>query len=353
MAIQHIFAKKEAANGTWLVPTRAYPMQSFEPKANQEYTDLRNTGSGYGLADSWRGAYLPSGSFEMFAYEEWLGTLLQLAGFNTITNTAEAGGTLAIGHGCIPQESAANLSGSVQAKLGASNAVSIRGLVIDKLTFGCKMKEPAMLKGEWIAKDIAQNGGTWGDGTSAPAVISSATYFGATVGLFHFAGAALKIGGTPALSTTTNQFSTTGGTTITTAEIAEMTLTNNYAWDHALGTERDPAILSRHDRTVEGKLDLNWSTIDMTHWAAMLAGTEQCLELAFTGSLIEASNYYKMIITLPKVTIRVADIPPIVGDQSKRVKTVNWKAQNHPSMVDSAGAAYDIGIKIIDQEATY
>lgn len=354
MAIQHILFKKEATSGTWTAPARAYPMENFTFTPGQEYTDLETLGYGFALQDSWRGAFAPSGSFEYRAYEEWLGTLFQLAGFNTATPTVEAGGTLAYGHGLIPQESAATLTGSVQGIYSASIAHSFRGLAIDKLTFSCKAKEPAMIKGDWIAKDTGYTGGNWfGDGTAAPAVVASPTYFGATVGLLHFAGATLTIGGTPALSTTTNQFSLTGGSVATTVDMCELTIANNYLYSHTLGTVYNPSVFTRQKRTVEGKLDIDWSTISQTHYASLLAGTEQALTLQFQGSLIEATNYYKLIITLPKITIRAADIPPLTGAQDRKIQSVGFKAQIHPTMVDSGGQAYDIGVKIIDKETAY
>jgi len=159
MTIQHVMLKKEATSGTWTAPTRAYPFNSFTQAANQEYTDLTTLGYGYALQDAWRGAFAPSGSFEYNAYEEWLPLLFQLAGFNTVTSTVEAGGTLAYGHGLIPQESAATLTGSVQAIYSSAIAYSFRGLAIDKLTFSCKAKEPALIKGDWLAKDFGYTGG--------------------------------------------------------------------------------------------------------------------------------------------------------------------------------------------------
>lgn len=353
MTRQHILLKTEATSMTWLAPSRAYPVKSFTPVVNQEHTDLRNTGQGYGLGDSWLGAYAPSASLEMTLYEEWLGTILQCAGFNTITPTVEGGGTLAYGHGAIPQESASDKSASLQAIYNSTNAVSMKGVVFDKVTLSCKAKEPANLKADLLAQDISRNGGTWGDGVAAPSVVASPTYFGATVSPLHFAGATLTLGGTPTLNTTTNVFSVAGATAVTTAEMAELSWSNGYLYDHVLGSVRNPTIRTRQARTVEGKLDLNWSTISFTHWDAMKAGTEQVLQLTFLGSLIEAANYYKMIVTLPKMVIRVADVPDIVGDQSKRVQTANFTAQVHPTMVDSGGQAYDIGIKLIDQETTY
>lgn len=237
MAIQHVLIKKETTSGTWVAPTRAYPVNNFTWTPEKEYTDLETSGYGFAMQDSWAGAFAPKGSFEMWAYEEWLGTLFQLAGFNRVTSTAEAGGTLAYGHGIIPQESQATLTGSIQDQRDSSNAYNFRGLAIDKLTFSCKAKEPAMLKGEWLARDVGVTGGNWNENAvgAAPSVVASPTYFGATVGILHFAGATLTIGGTPALNTTTNQFSLTGGTAITVAEMCELTITNNYTYNHALG----------------------------------------------------------------------------------------------------------------------
>lgn len=351
MAIRHIAIGKESTSGTWEAPTKAYPLTNWTQSSGQEYTDLRNTGSGYGLADAWRGAYAPSGSASMRMYENWLGTLLRGAGFNRITSTV-IGATTAYGHGCLPQESQANVSLSIQAIADPSNGISYRGVFINKMKFACKAKEPGVIDFDWIALDEGLPGGNWGDGTSAPAIISSLTYYGASVGVLHFAGCTVTYNATPTLNTTTNQFSISGGSVITKADMAEINLENNYEYSHTLGSIYYPAVITRKERAVTGKLDIDFNTVDTTYYSAMKAGTEVCLEFKWLGGAVDGS-VYSLIMTLPKVTLRQADLPDLSGDQARRMQSVNFTAQVHPSMVDSGGQAYDIGIKLIDDQTSY
>lgn len=352
MPIYHVLLGIEGTSQTWEAPSNAFNMENWQSAVNQEYTDIQVTGSQHGLYDSWHGAFAPSGSGQMKLYENWIPAFLKVGGFTEVTS-AQVDATTAYLHQCLPAPEDANVTASIQVQHGAADAENWRGVLINKMTFSCKAKEIAMLAFDFLAVDSGVTGQNWGDGTSAPSVIASPTYLGDSVGVLHFANVTITKDASLALNTTTNVVTPTSGSSVTIAEMAEISIENNYLYRHVLGTARYPTLINRQNRTVTGKLDIDFSTFDETWYEAMRGGTTVTLQFKFTGSNIESGQPYHLLITLPRVTIRGANLPDVTGNQAARVQTVEFTAQVDPSFVDSDGYPYDIHIEVKDDVTAY
>ncbi|KAB2862267.1 MAG: hypothetical protein F9K46_07285, partial [Anaerolineae bacterium] len=224
-ANEHLIVAPESVFGTFVTPTRAYPVLKANHTVGREYIDKRYTASGRALNNRYQGKKAPSGSIEMDLWPDYMGRFLRAAGFD-VTTTTPGGATTARQHAFLLGTTMQLPSLSAQIKRSAAIATNLRGLVIDKITIKAVAGEVVSFMLDFLAKDEAPAGGTWeADGSASEAVIASPTYIGATLVPYRFFNAALVIGGTPSILS--NVYSIAGGTTLALAESLEITLENN------------------------------------------------------------------------------------------------------------------------------
>ena len=348
MPVEHVLLKKETTLGTWATPSAAYPFKSWSVDNGVNWGDLRDTGTNRSLRNQFLQHKAVSGSFSANAYWTQLGLFFLAAGFTRVTNTQPdaVNSATVYEHGMLQDDTAVLKALSVQIKKTSAKAHNLRGVVINKLKLGCKAKEPVAIDGDYVAIDEAITGGTWDDAASAPAVVASPTYFGASTGIFTFKHAVLTYGGTPALDGTSKSFSISGGSNLAIVESAEITLDNGIDSPHFLGAYV-PGNHIPQNRSITGRFDIDWSTLPETYYSAMKAGTELALQLIFTGPVISDDEKWVLSWTLPAITLNAANFPDAMGDQARRKQSVEFTAHH------DATSGYDSGVTLIDTEASY
>lgn len=344
-ANEHLIVAPESVFGTFVTPTRAYPVLKASHTVGREYIDKRYTASGRALNNRYQGKKAPSGSIEMDLWPDYMGRFLRAAGFE-VTTTTPGGATTARQHAFLLGTTMQLPSLSAQIKRSAAIATNLRGLVIDKITIKAVAGETVSFMVDFLAKDEAPAGGTWdADGSASEAVIANPTYIGATLVPYRFFNAALVIGGTPSILS--NVYSITGGTTLALAESLEITLENNLDAPHFLTSDPTPGKIVGQDFNVTAKLDIDVSTLVTTYYDYVRQGANVALKLDLTGALIESGQNYEFDLTLPNLVFDEGSYPDISGEQSRRVQTLSATAIQH------ATTANAIGIVLKDTQTAY
>lgn len=346
MAVYHLVLRKEAAWGTYLAPTTAYPAESAEVLTNFDFQDQRLLGSGPALRDIFQGAMSPTGSISGRIYEELFGLFLNACCFNDVTTITPVGATNARQHAFLIDDNADPDSLSGQLIQDGSNMQAFRGAQINSLTVSVQAGQPAEFSADLLIRDETITGQTWGNGDAAPAV-ATPSYFDETIGLLHYASCALIVGGTVAIDGD-NDITISGGTTLSKVDMAEISIENNYSFNHHLGSTRLASSRTRQERTVSGRMDIDFSAFSDDDYVLMKNATRQAVQLTLTGQNIEATFDYTIKITLPYVQTNLADIVAITGDQGRRVQSVEFRA-----LLDSATTNTDIGVTVIDTQTAY
>lgn len=342
----HVLAVEETTFGTWNAPTDAYPLLSWSHDDGTEYVDGRETGASRGLRAQWYGSRAPSGSGEGFIHEEDFALFAKAAGLWGVDSLV-VGATSAYEHNLIVDDSLSAVGLSMQVQSDASNAFSFKGVVLDTLTFSLAAREKAKFSFDWLAFDAARVGGTWDDTTAAPAIIGSPAYFGAAIQPLKFNSATLTWGGTVAFDAPTKKITITGGTSITLATMVEISIENNFSYQHTLGSASVPTIAIPQDRSVTGRMDIDFSTVTNTYYDAMINATEVALQLTMTGNEADTGENYTVEITLPSIVVRSANHPDITGEQTGRSQSVEFTAHTNTT------ANADIGVRIVDTATTW
>lgn len=344
-ANEHVIVGPETVFGTFVTPTRAFPVLKANHTIGREYIDKRYTGSSRTLHNRYQGKKAPSGSIEMDLWPDYMGRFLRAAGFD-VTTTTPGGATTARQHALLLGTTMQLPSLSAQIKRSATIATNLRGMVIDKLTLKAVAGEVVSCMMDFLAKDEAPAGGVWdADGSGSTAVIGTPTYIGATLVPFRFFNAALVLGGTPSL--TSNVYAIAGGTTITLAESLEISIENNLDAPHFLTADPTPGVIVGQDFNVTAKLDIDVSTLATTFYDYVRAGSNVALQLTLTGAEIEAGHPYALVLTLPNLIFDEADYPDVSGEQSRRVQSISATAVQH------ADTAHAIGIVLTDTQTSY
>lgn len=345
MPIEHVIVKEQASWDTWVDPDIAMPMDSFSLDPGVSRVERRPTGQGRGLAYSWLGSKLITGSFAMAAWMENLGYFFKMAGLHDIASN-QIDTSTAYEHGFFPKDDTTPPGLSVQLKRDADDADNILGLLIGTLTLNCQAGEPLAINGDYIALDEAPTGGTWDyDGAAAPSVVATPSYFANTILPFRFEHGELLYGATLTYDDTANKFTKTGGSSAL-IEMIEVSLENN--WDpRVFLNSRLAANVVGQDRAISGRFDLDQSTVDETFRNFYRAGTKGTLWLEFaSGVEIDAGNDYSLIIVVPNVDFTGGALPDISGSNERRIQSVEYMG-----LLDENGV--DLNVQLIDTVTTY
>lgn len=345
---QHIIVSPEVTWGTFVTPAHAFPMDSFSVDPGQEYIDGMQTGSGRALRNKWRGVKAPTGSFSLPFWGEKMGHFIKAAGLYHTEVTTPVGATNARLHGFLPADSTDPMSLSIQAKHTDSFVQNVRGAVPTRAAITVANKGLTTLAMDFIAQDEVRNDGTWVDGSAAPAIVSSPSYFAGTVEPFFAWQAAINIGGTPALDNVKNEITLTGATANALLETLEIAIESAASVQHLLNGRRDPGSVWAGGRKVTMTFDLDWSTPNDDFYDYLLAGTGIAVQVVLTGNIIEGAIPYKLAITIPKMKVISAPMPEISGSMDRPSQSVELEGIVDPT------TNYDINITIVDtQTAAY
>lgn len=345
MPVEHVIFEQQSAWKTWVTPDKAIAVDSFSLDPGIARVRRRVTGTGRQERYSWLGSKLPSGSFEMLAWYEYLGYWIEAAGFTDVASTQQ-GATSAYEHGMLPGETLSN-GLSVQLKRDSDDADNILGLLISRLQFACQAGEPLMLSGDYIAYDEAPTDGTWDyDGaTGAPAVVASPSYFASSIQPFRFQHATLKSGVSVAFDDPTNILTPSSGAAIT-LETLELTVDNGMGPRVFLGN-RVAGNVAPLEWAVTGRMDIDQSAVDETFRNLMRAGTQTALQVAFDSGVEADTGYnYELEIVVPNIDFDQAALPDLSGSQDRRMQSVEFTG-----LMDSNDIS--IGIRLVDTQTAY
>lgn len=345
MPQEHVIMKQQSAWKTWVTPDVALSFVSFSLDPAVSRVRERVTGTGRQQKYSWLGPKLPVGSFEMWAWYEYLGLIFEAAGLNDIASTQQAA-TAAYEHGFLPGTTPGN-GLSVQLKRDADDADNILGLLINRLQLNCQAGQQLTLSGDYIACDEAPTDGTWDyDGaTAAPAVVATPSYPAATILPFRFEQASLITGGTVSFDDPTNILSVSGGAAAT-VEVAELTLDNGLDSRVFLGSRVAGNVVST-EWAVTGRFDVDQSTVDETFRNLYRAGSQTTLQLLFDSGVEADTGYnYQLEVIVPNIDFDMAALPDLSGSQDRRMQSVEFTG-----LVDDNDLT--IGIRLVDTQTAY
>lgn len=339
-----IFTEQTIDWETFETPDKAIPVTNFDVDLGIAYQEHRATGTGRALVRSWYASKSVSGSMSMAGWEQYLGWWFKHALMHNIKSSTPAGATTAKQHGFLPKDDTMPLGLSVQV-LRNGEAQSIKGLLVNRITFNCQAGQELTLDIDWIARDEAPEGGTWDDdGTAAPAEVIP-VYFGVDVPAFMFYQAQLIVGGTATFNPTTNLYSFSGGTEYPLVEMAEASLENNLDARLFWGSKVPRNVIGQ-DRAVTGRFDLDQSTLEDAFYEMHRTGARSAIRYVFTGTEIEAGHNHMLELVFPNVVITQGKYPAIAGSNDRRMQSVEFQA-----LADSNGI--DFAINLIDTQASY
>jgi hypothetical protein len=220
---------------------------------------------------------------------------------------------------------------SIQKRYKSNLAESLRGAKISGFTIGAKTKEFATCTINMVAKDSTITGGTWSDGTSAPAVVDPVPYEATYVEAFKFYQGTITLGGTVAL--TAGALIQSGGTARVDFDNVEIACNFNVGTD-AYGInmgDRTVQTLDEGRREITVKFDPNFDVTGNEFYNAWKNGARAVVDLFFQGPIYNASSRYELKITLPWVVYSNGANPELNNEYGLKRHTVEGMAFVDPT----------------------
>jgi hypothetical protein len=200
-----------------------------------------------------------------------------------------------------------------------------------------------MITMNFVGKDSSVNGGTWADGTAAPAVLDpSAMYPTDYVGAFKFYEGVMRLGGTVAL--TAGELVVTGGTArgdIDNIEIAANFNLGTDAFGVNLG-DRTLQDIPEGRREITVRFDPNFGLTGAEFYNAWKNGARAVVELFFQGPEFEAGQRHTLKLTLPWVIYSAGANPELNAQYGLKRHTVEGRAFIDPAL----GINTDMGLVV-------
>lgn len=203
---EHFLFGEETTLGTYVAPDKALAVRSVSLTGSQPLLVPDETGGGRGQRPGSPGEIGASGNLVTTLHPTVLPFLLRSV-FATRAVTAAGTG---FRNKLLIDDDIAFDTFSIQKRYKSTLAETLRGAKISGFTIGARTKEFATCTIEWVAKDSTISGGTWSDGTSAPAVVDPVPYEATYVEAFKFYQGVMRLGGSVAL--TAGELVVTGGT---------------------------------------------------------------------------------------------------------------------------------------------
>ena len=342
---EHFLFANESQWAAFVAPDKAIPILSVELSSDRPTVVPSVTGQGRGRLFAWLGEKPVSGSVELHAWPDVLGSLLK-AFLTSVTSDLE--GTTAYRHKFLFNDAAALGSLSVEKQYGPDQAQFARGVMITGMTIVARAKEPCLITLDLLAEDEAWNGGNWEDDVAAPANPTTPIPYASTINLpFLFHQGVVKQGGTVAL--TDGELVVSSGTDLAWVEACEIRVEIPHEQVFRLKQAATAgALRDAGDRIVTARCDVDWVGQGATLVQNARAGTETVLQLFFQGPLIEETYYHELVVTLPRVFPKPGDTksPPISGDKARRTHQAAFEGLMH------ATHDKDFGLVIQNTETT-
>jgi hypothetical protein len=330
MSSEHFIYSKQSAFETWSTPARAIPVENADLQSGREKINLNVTGAERDPYVHVLGAKPVTLALVLPWWTVNVATLLNTCLTDNAITEISAGAVY--DHGMLFDDTAFLGAISGQIKHKSDLARNVLGAVPNGLTISAAIKEAAKLTFDMLAKDEAKAGGVWDyDGvTASPEVIALPSY-GTLRRPLMFYDAGVVIGGTPALSGTTQKLSIAGGTTYTKVNAIEFAINNNLDAD-GFGLVADPTVqeLGPGNRDIQVTFEMSWSDYATTFYDAARAGTAMAVSLDLVGQVITDAYKYEAHVLAPSVFFDPANLPPISGDKTRKKIQITGAVQKDP-----------------------
>jgi hypothetical protein len=294
---EHFLFGEETTFGTWVAPDKALQVRTVTITGAQPLMVTDETGGGRNSRPGSVGEISANGDVTTLLHPTVLPFLLRSM-FATRAKTAAGTGWK---NKLLIDDDIAYDTFSIQKRYNSTLAESLRGVKLSSFTIGARTKEFATCSMSFVGKDSTMTGGTWSDGTSAPAVVDPVPYESTYVEPFKFYQGVLSLGGTVAL--TSGELVVTGGTQRVDLDNIELTVNGNVGTD-AYGVNLGDRTLQSLDegrREITVRFDPNFNATGSEFYNAWKDGARAVVELFFQGPIFNSTFKYEMKITLPWV----------------------------------------------------
>lgn len=329
---EHLMFAEESAFGTWVAPTKALAVRSVTLTGSQPLLNPDETGGGRGQRPGSPGEIGASGDIVSTLHPTVLPFLLRSVFATRASVAAGVGPPAGFKNKLLIDDDIAFDTFSIQKRYKAALAESLRGCKIGSFTIGARTKEFATCSISMVGKDSTISGGTWSDGTAAPAVVDPVPYEATYVEAFKFYQGVMRIGGT--VANTTGELVVTGGTERNDFDNIELTCNFNVGTD-AYGInlgDRTVQTLDEGRREITVRFDPNFDTTTSEFYDAWKNGTKAVIELYFEGPEYTAGFNYQMKFTLPWVVYSNGANPELNATYGLKRHTVEGMAFVDPTL---------------------
>jgi Phage tail tube protein len=333
---EHFMFLEEAQWAQWATPTLAIPVSDVNIKPDQPLMIPSETGGGRGRRAGGKGELSVAGKLTTSLYPEGVPRLLATMFAMRAKSSLGAGFKSKL----LIDDEKDIVSVSMQKRYRGDVAESIRGAVLDSFVIEAKTKEFVKLTLNYVAKDAALNGGTWADGTPAPAVVEPVPYPATFWHAYRFYEGEIQLGGTVALS---------GGELVVSGATSKSTFDNvNLEVKNTVGKEGfginlgDPTIqsadLGKRDVTI--KYDPNFDREHGTFYQDWRDGADGVVALYFEAADFDTGHPHRMKFVLPLVRTAEAPLPDLNAAYGLKRFTVTQEGFTEPT------TGHDIGLTV-------
>jgi hypothetical protein len=326
---EHLSWADESVWGTFVAPDHAMPVTSSGINPTQALMVNADTGGGRGRRPGVLGAKTIEGPITTGLYGRSLGYLLRTMYATRAKTTAGTG----FRNKLLVDDDVDQGSLSMQKRYKDTLAESIRGAKLNGYTVTARSREYATVETRWLAKDAAANGGTWADGTSAPAVVDPVPYDLLEPDKLKFDEGALYLGGTKAL--TSGEIVITGGTERCEFDNIQLAIDNGLSNDAFGVCMGDPTVqdIIEGTRAITLRFEPNIDAVDAEFYTEWGSGTDLSAVLKFISkSTFDTGQYYEFWWALPLVRLSAAPFPELNTARGLKRQTVEAMAFADPSL---------------------
>lgn len=283
----------------------------------QARIELRELGATRGLSETLEGAYKPQGSISASVRPGEVGLLLRSA-MGTVTKSTPSGGTAARDHVFDIDDDAVvhTLSAQLQqSRMGTTEALNLRGLVVDQLTLSVAAEQESRLSVNYLAVEEKMPGTAFDNGNVSPAAVAVA--YAAQIAPLTFDSVKIYYGGTATKDGTTKRYTLAGAGTLVNVENVEIVLSNNMS--HRIFLDSKYAgTFHQGDREPTCSFTLDNETPHVDFYEKHSLVTQEPLQILIEGTEIETGFNYALEITFPNFDY--GDVPwgELMGSNAER-----------------------------------
>lgn len=344
MSNEHLMFAEETTYGTWVTPDKALPVRSVSLTGVMPLMIPDETGGGRGQRPGSVGEISATGNLVTLLHPTVLPFLLKTTFGTRAQVAAGAGPPAGFRNKLLIDDDIAFETLSIQKRYKNTLAESLRGVKVSGFTIGARTREFATCTIDFVGKDSVISGGTWSDGTAAPAVVDPVPYETDYVEPFKFYQGVMRLGGTVALAA--GELTVTGGTARNDFDNIEIAFNFNVSTD-AYGVNLGDRTLQSLDegrREITVRFDPNFNSTGNEFYLAWKNGARAVVELYFEGTEFNTGNKYMMKITLPWVVYGNGANPELNATYGLKRHTVEGNAFVDPD------TDVDVGFVIVSTE---